>query len=106
MCTSVAAGKKATKDSITLISRNEDCERNNWNKYMVYRKYPEYYPIENNIAINNGKWILGNGLSVDIPKNCFSYSAMPDAIANEEASYSVKQEYFFEERGINQKMLE
>jgi len=102
MCTSVAAGKKATKSSNTLIARNEDCERNNWNKYMVYRKNPEYYPIKNNIVIQKNKWVLGNGLEVDIPKKHYSYSAMPDAIAYEEATHSIKSRYFFEERGINE----
>jgi len=103
MCTSIAAGKEATNSSVTLISRNEDCERNNWNKYMVYRKAPEYYPSQNNPLVKGDKWLLGNGLSVKVPKNHYAYSAIPDAMGYDEATAGIKDHYFFEERGINER---
>lgn len=102
MCTSIAIGKKATTDAVTLIARNEDCANNGWNKYMVYRKNPEYYPVNNNNVINKNQWILGNGLSVDIPKKHYSYSATPDSIAYKEVNNITKSKYYFEERGINE----
>ncbi len=102
MCTSIAAGREATQDNVTLFARNEDCERNNWNKYMVFRKHPEYHDSKNNITIDGKIWTLGNGLQVPIPQNEFSYSAIPDAIGYQEANYAIGKRYFFEERGINE----
>lgn len=102
MCTSVMVGKKATSDGTLLLSRNEDYTRNNWNKYMVYRPFPEYYdPNNSNTVVANGMWTLGNGLKVPVPTKMYSYNAMPDAVGEEEALYSVGKDFFFEERGIN-----
>jgi len=104
MCTSVMVGKKATIDETLLLSRNEDFTRNNWNKYMVFRPYPEYYDKQGgNPVVSDGLWTLGNGLKVPVPGKMYRYNAMPDAAAYEEAEYAVGQRFFFEERGINER---
>lgn len=96
-------GKKATKKNIIIVSRNEDFTQPNWNKYMKFRQYPEYYNKDgNNPVVNNNKWTLGNGLKVPVPKKMFSYNATPDAIGETESVYEIKDHFFFEERGINQ----
>lgn len=103
MCTSVMVGKKATSDGTILVSRNEDFMRNNWNKYMVFRPYPEYYNKQaENAFISAGMWTLGNGLKVPTPQKMYRYNAMPDAVAYEEAEYAIGKRFFFEERGINE----
>lgn len=102
MCTSIAAGNKATADGIVLLSRNEDFTRNNWNKYLVYRDKPEYKCGDPNI-VNSGHWTLGNGLTVPLPEKSYCYSAIPDCAAYIEASIAINDRYFFEERGINEK---
>lgn len=99
MCTSIMVGKKAADPELIMIARNEDYTRNNWNKYLVYRKYSEYY--NNNPVVNNGIWTLGNGLKVKVPEKMYSYSAMPDAAGYEESTYAIGNRYYFEERGIN-----
>ena len=100
MCTSIIAGAGATVDEITVLARNEDFVRNNWNKYMVFRPRPEYRcdPLA-----TNGMWTLGNGLSVTVPGKAYSYSAMPDAAGPTEATDAIGDRFFFEERGINAK---
>jgi dipeptidase len=100
MCTSIMAGTRATADNITLLARNEDFERNNWNKYMVFRPQPEYLcdPLP-----EKGMWTLGNGLTVTVPDKAYSYSAMPDAAGPTEATEAIRDRFFFEERGINEK---
>lgn len=104
MCTSVIVGKKATIDGTSILSRNEDYTRNNWNKYMVYRQFPEYYdPKNDNTVVNDGVWTLGNGLQVPVPERMYRYNAMPDAAAYSEASSAIGNRYFFEERGINER---
>jgi dipeptidase len=100
MCTSIAVGKKATCDNVILISRNEDCLRANWNKYLVYRDAPEYIQYPN--TVQDGQWILGNGLTVPVPQNGYCYSGMPDAGSYAEASNAIGDRFFFEERGINE----
>ena len=106
MCTSITAGKQATSDGLILISRNEDCLRNNWNKYLAYRPHPEYYVSSTasipNPVVTKTTWTLGNGLQVPLPKAMFAYSAAPDAIGGEEASASILNRFFYEERGINE----
>lgn len=105
MCTSLAAGKKATRGGVVLISRNEDYTQNNWNKYLAYRLRPEYYydPSVANPVVKDNQWTLGNGLRVPVPKKMFKYSAAPDAAGEEEASSSILNHFFFEERGINER---
>lgn len=104
MCTSIAVGKKVSENGILILARNEDFTRNNWNKYLEYRKYPEYYnPNNDNPLINGNIWTLGNGLKVPIPSNQFSYSAMPDAAGYQESVYGIGNRFYFEERGINQR---
>lgn len=100
MCTSIVAGRSATADGSTLLARNEDFTRNNWNKYMVFRPQPEYRcaPLP-----AGGQWTLGNGLTVPVPGQAFSYSAMPDAAGPTEATQAIGDRFFFEERGINDK---
>jgi dipeptidase len=101
MCTSIMAGKKATEDSLILLSRNEDFSSNNcWNKYMVHRSKPEY---ANKAVADNDVWTLGTGLQIPIPKNQYAYNAVPDAAGYDEASMPIGNRYFFEERGINEK---
>ena len=99
MCTSIMAGTRATIDGITLLARNEDFTRNNWNKYMVFRPQPEYLcqPLP-----EKGLWTLGNGLTVTVPGKAYSYSAMPDAAGPTEATQAIGDRFFFEERGINE----
>jgi dipeptidase len=93
-CTSLAVGINATKDNIVIFGRDEDCFKNNWNKYLVVREQVKY---------KEGEIItLGNSLKVPAPEIGFRYTAMPDAIANEEEIYATKGRYF-EERGINSK---
>lgn len=103
MCTSILAGKSATEYNLILLSRNEDFTRNNWNKYMVVRKTPEYLPAEGNPTVSDGQWTLGNGVRVAVPGRAYRYSAMPDAQAFEEAPFNIGQRFFFEERGINER---
>ena len=104
MCTSLMVGRKATTDGTLIVSRNEDYTRNNWNKYMVFRPFPEYHDeIYANPNVFDKKWVLGNGLSVPVPDKSYRYNAMPDAAAYEEASYAVGNRFFFEERGINER---
>lgn len=97
MCTSIIVGKEATKDGTIILARNEDFGVNNWNKYLKYRKTPQYAEIS-----SSDKWVLGNGLEVDIPKKSYSYCSIPDAEASKEATKCVGDHYFFEERGINE----
>jgi dipeptidase len=68
MCTSIIAGACATFDEVTVLARNEDFVRNNWNKYMAFRPRPEYLcdPIP-----KNGMWTLGNGLTVMVPGKAY-----------------------------------
>lgn len=96
MCTSIACGKNASEDSMVLIARNEDFPTNNWNKYMKFRKKPPY-------TKGQDKWQLGNGLTVQAPKNCFSYCSMPDAQSIDEAVCDIGDHFLFEARGINEK---
>jgi len=104
MCTSVMAGKKATFDETILLSRNEDYTRNNWNKYMVFRPFPEYFNEQGgNTTVADGIWTLENGLKVTVPKKMYRYNAMPDAAGDEEASYTIRRHFFYEERGINER---
>jgi dipeptidase len=100
MCTSVVAGRKATAEGIVVLSRNEDFTRNNWNKYLVYRRVPEY---RSDPVPTGGVWTLGNGLTVPIPDVAYAYGAMPDAAGATEATSGISDLYFFEERGINEK---
>ncbi|MCP3995781.1 MAG: C69 family dipeptidase [bacterium] len=102
MCTCVAVGREATTEGVILISRNEDAERCNWNKYMVYRAEPEYVKNKG-IVVDGDFWTLGNGLEVEVPANAFRYSGMPDAGAFEEATSAIGARFFFEERGINER---
>lgn len=105
-CTTVMVGQQATKEGILLLSRNEDSGQNNWNKYLTYRKKPEYILYKDNSnssIVQNGLWTLGNGMKVSVPSNAFSYSAMPDAISSTEASFGDGRHFLFEERGINEK---
>lgn len=102
MCTSIIVGKKATKDNIIILGRNEDYTCNNWDKFMTYRKEPAYYNSGDNIAVSEGLWTLGNGLKVKVPSKMYSYSAMPDAEGYKEAAFSIGDRFFFEERGINE----
>ncbi|MCC4767403.1 C69 family dipeptidase [Methanosarcina sp. DH1] len=104
MCTSLMAGKKATCDGTILLSRNEDYTRNNWNKYMIFRPFPEYYnKQDDNAAVSDNVWTLGNGLKVPLPQKMYRYNAMPDAAGYEEATYAIGRRFFFEERGINER---
>ena len=100
MCTSIVAGSGATVDGIILLARNEDFTRNNWNKYMVFRPKPEYFcdPLP-----DGGRWTLENGLTVPVPTKAYTYSAMPDAAGQTEATSAIGDRFFFEERGINEK---
>ncbi len=93
MCTSIACGKNASKDNMVLIARNEDFPINNWNKYMKFHKTPPY-------TKGQDKWLLGNGLAVEIPENYFPYCSMPDA---EETVCGIGGSFLFEARGINEK---
>ena len=104
MCTSIMAGSGATARSLIVLARNEDFQRNNWNKHMVVRKHPEYVPNDDatNPVVKDGQWTLGNGLKVPVPATHFAYSAMPDAAAYEEAAFGIRDRYFFEERGFNE----
>lgn len=92
-CTSVLVGKKASQHRGTTIARNEDYTANNWNKYLAVRPAKTNEPGQT--------WILGNGLKVPLPKIQYRYSAMPDAMAGEEALVAARGR-FFEERGINE----
>ncbi|WP_105257768.1 C69 family dipeptidase [Pseudoalteromonas sp. T1lg88] len=100
MCTSVIVAANATTHRQNIVSRNEDCERDIWNKYFVYRQQPEY---ANEKVIDDGLWHLGNGLKVPKPTQAFSYSAAPDFDANNEASSLMPAKFLYEERGINEK---
>ncbi len=103
MCTSVMAGKAATDDNTILLARNEDYAKNNWNKYLTFRPYPEYHdPHNDNPVVSDAIWTLGNGLKVPVPQQNFSYSAIPDFAAFQEASNNINNRFFYEERGINE----
>lgn len=107
-CTGIMAGKKATGTGISMIARNEDMSipsgnkgqkktQNVWNKYLAFRKEPAYANID---PLKD--WILGNGLKVPAPEARFTYSAIPDAVGYTEATHSIGNRFYFEERGINQ----
>jgi dipeptidase len=98
MCTSLIAGKKATKDGVVLVARNEDYENNNWNKYVFGMRKPQYDNL-----VPNGLWTLGNGLAVSVPENKIRYCSVADAEGGLEAISSAGDHYFFEERGINER---
>jgi dipeptidase len=100
MCTSVAAGSRATDGGLILLARNEDFTRNNWNKYLTYRELPQYR-VPSTPSVSDGVWTLGNGLAVPVPDKAFAYSAMPDAAGGTEANYGIGDHFFFEERGTN-----
>lgn len=100
MCTSVAFGTAATAGNLLILARNEDFTRPNWNKYLAYRPVPQY-ALPGTTSVTDGRWTLGNGLVVPVPANSFSYSCMPDAAADTEASHNTSYGYFFEERGVN-----
>lgn len=104
-CTSIIAGKQATEPEVILLARNEDYTVTNWNKYLMFRHYPAYHTGEkgNPTVGDDNIWTLGNGLTVPVPKNEFRYSAMPDALGYEEARYSIRDLFYFEERGINER---
>lgn len=100
MCTSISAGRAAVDGGATLISRNEDCLRGNWNKFLMERPEPEY--VANvDIVVSGETWTLGNGMKVPVPANRFRYGGAPDAGATGEASGPVGHQFFYEERGVN-----
>lgn len=101
LCTSIAVGQKATQDNVILISRNEDCLRNNWNKFLIQRDDPEYIAFKN--TAHDGNWVLGNGMSVPVPDVAYSYSGTPDAGADAEATSAIGNHFYYEERGINER---
>ncbi len=103
MCTSVIAGKKATKGGVVLIARDEDFDVNNWNKYLKPLREPQYKTDSH--CIKGDIWQLGNGLQVSIPSKAFRYCSSPDAEGSLEADCSIGDHYFFEERGFNEKNL-
>jgi len=103
VCTSILVSKAATRNDINILSRNEDFTQNNWNKYLMCRPIPEY-GTGGSTVVTDGIWTLGNGLKVPVPSKQFRYSATPDAVGeSDESTYSVRNHYFFEERGINEK---
>jgi dipeptidase len=89
----VLVGKKASEYRVTAIARNEDYTACNWNKYLTVRPAKTNEPGQT--------WILGNGLKVSLPKIQYRYSAMPDAVAEEEELIATPGR-FFEERGVNE----
>ncbi len=97
MCTSIVAGKLATKDGTILVARNEDFDQNNWNKYLKGMRDPQYQ------GMSDENWTLGNGLTVPVPENSYRYCSIPDAAGAAEASEPIGDHYFFEARGINEK---
>ena len=84
MCTSISAGRAAVAGGATLISRNEDCLRGNWNKYLMDRPAPEYV-ANKDIVVTDGVWTLGNGMKVPVPDAAYRYGGAPDAGATGEA---------------------
>lgn len=82
-----------------LIARNEDYPSNCWCKHLKYRKHPQYAQAE---CLVDGKWCLGNGMTVPVPEAQYAYCSMPDAEAGNEAAAPVGDGYYFEERGINE----
>ncbi len=103
MCTGLIIGKEATEDGIILIARNEDSSKVNWDKCLTYRNSPQYYPEIDNPAVQNGKWVLSNGVKVKVPENNFSYSSIPDSPSCSNATDTVKRRFEFEARGINER---
>ncbi len=101
MCTSILAGKKATGEGLIIIARDEDFDENNWNKYLKPMRAPQYVTDDN--CVRDGKWQLGNGLKVPVPSKKLRYCSCPDAVGSLEASCSVGDHYYFEERGFNEK---
>jgi dipeptidase len=102
MCTSVMAGRLATADGQVILARNEDFTRNNWNKHLAYRPLPQY-AVPGTPSVADGVWTLGNGLAVPAPGRGYAYSAMPDAAGPAEASHGIGDDFFFEERGVNER---
>ncbi|MDV7213686.1 C69 family dipeptidase [Azotobacter beijerinckii] len=94
MCINIAIGREATAENRILVSRNEDCGRTPWSRYVAYRSEPEY---ASGRVVRDGMWTLGNGLRVAVPRNRFAYSAMPDAAAPGETP-----RHLHEGRGINE----
>lgn len=103
MCTSVIAGKHATEDGTVIVARNEEFEQNNWNKYIIGRRSPQYVLESDSNCCVGTQWRLGNGLCVPIPQTAYQYCSIADALGQTEAVYNIGEHYFFEERGINEK---
>lgn len=99
MCTSIAAGPAASRDASLMVARNEDCVRASWNKALIRRPQPEWLAFPN--SASGGQWTLGNGMRVSVPAQGLTYTGMPDAGANQEATAAVGNRFFFEERGVN-----
>jgi dipeptidase len=93
-------GRGASAGGQVILARNEDFTRNNWNKYLAYRHLPQY-AVPGTPSVAEGVWTLGNGLAVPVPARRFAYSAMPDAAGPSEASHGIGDDFFFEERGVN-----
>lgn len=102
MCTSILAGRGASADGQVSLARNEDFTRNNWNKHLAYRRLPQY-AVPASPSVEDGVWTLGNGLPVPVPARGYAYSAMPDAAGPSEASHAIGDDFFFEERGVNER---
>ncbi|MFE1454153.1 C69 family dipeptidase [Streptomyces sp. NPDC058735] len=94
------AGKHATEGNVLVLARNEDFTRPNCDKYLAFRRVPQY-AVSGTSSVRDGTWTLGNGLRVPVPDAVIPYSAMPDAIGAAEATHAVGDHYFFEERGVN-----
>ncbi|MDR0375885.1 MAG: C69 family dipeptidase [Treponema sp.] len=97
MCTTLIAGTKATEDGVMLVARNEDNEKNNWNKYVFGMRKPQYDTLA-----PDEKWTLGNGLTVPVPREKIRYCSIADEENIFEAIAPAGDHYFFEERGINE----
>ncbi|MCG8410588.1 MAG: C69 family dipeptidase [Bacteroidales bacterium] len=104
MCTGLIAGKEASFDKVLLVARNEDSKNTNWDKCLTFRQHPQYKDDhEKKHCIKDNKWILSNGLEVEIPKNAFSYHSIPDSPTCSNKKDTILQRYEFEARGINKK---
>ena len=96
------AGRRATAGRPVILARNEDFTRNNWNKHLAYRPAGQY-AVGGTPSVADGRWTLGNGLSVPVPARSCAYSAMPDAAGPSEASHGIGDGFFFEERGVSER---
>ncbi|MBF0118842.1 MAG: C69 family dipeptidase [Desulfobacterales bacterium] len=92
-CTTIIVGSKATNDGSIIIARNEDSSTAHDAQNMIYHPVHKESFLFNSNSIDNPN---SNKFTYKLPKNSLSYIAFPHW------SSSLKENYSFEETGINE----